>query len=70
MRSIQFTVLLIGACIQMQYAQIFSGTLSNHGLGTPEMEIVIMPYGMDNPVKVGTLAEDGTLKMDIPGSDY
>ena len=69
MRSILFTFLLIGAGIQMQYAQSFSGILSNHEPGTPEMEIVLMPYGMDHPVKVGTLADDGTLKMEIPGND-
>ncbi len=69
MRSVLYALMFISTGVQMLHSQSFSGTLSNHTPGNDEMDIVIMPYSMEYPVKVGTLLMDGTINITFPNSD-
>ncbi|MDT8347044.1 MAG: hypothetical protein RQ756_04525, partial [Flavobacteriaceae bacterium] len=61
-------LLALYICISKINAQSFQSKLENHLPGLPEMELVILPYGMDYPVKLGTVKPDGGLHFKIPDS--
>ncbi len=50
-------------------AQTFSAKLNNPLPGLPEMDVVLLPFGMDYPFKIGVLKKDGTLSFDLSNSD-
>ncbi|MEX0996805.1 MAG: hypothetical protein WDZ45_07140 [Flavobacteriaceae bacterium] len=50
-------------------AQTFSAKLDNPLSGMPEMDVVLLPFGMDYPIKIGVLKKDGTLSFDLSNSD-
>ncbi|MEA1787521.1 hypothetical protein U1E44_15575 [Arenibacter sp. GZD96] len=50
------------------FSQEFNSKLHNPQPGLPEMELVILPYGMDYPVKLGTVKPDGGLHFQMPDS--
>lgn len=57
-----FFLLVIPAVI----AQSLTGKIENHQAGLPEMEIVLMTFGMDTPVKLGTVDAQGNLNITLP----
>ncbi|WP_339611708.1 hypothetical protein [uncultured Planktosalinus sp.] len=50
-------------------AQTITSKLENHQPGFPEMDLVLLSFGADYPIKIGVLQKDGTLKIDLSDVD-
>ena len=46
--------------------QSFTGKIENATPDKPAMDIVLFMFGLDNPVKVGTVDEKGNISIDFP----
>lgn len=57
-------ILIFGG--QLVLGQDAHPKLHNPHPGMPEMELVLLPYGADFPVKLGTVKVDGTIELQLP----
>src|SRR5690606_39284239 len=50
-------------------AQKITSKLENHQPGFPEMDLVLLSFGADYPIKIGVLQKDGTIMIDLSNID-
>lgn len=50
-------------------AQNFTAKLDNPQSGLPDMDVILMPFGADSPIKVGTLKPGGELQFNFDNID-
>lgn len=62
-------IITLCLCFIKTQAQTISAELKNPLPGLPEMDVVILPFGLDYPFKIGVLHKDGTLEIDLSKSD-
>lgn len=55
--------LVLSLMFLVSQGQTFSGKVANHTKG--DMDVVLTLFGMDKPVKIGTLDANGNLKIDF-----
>lgn len=40
--------------------------INDYPFGSEEVNVILMPFGMENPIKVGTLSKSGVISFDFP----
>lgn len=40
--------------------------INNYPLGNSEVNVIVMPFGMDNPIIIGSMSKSGEIKFDLP----
>jgi hypothetical protein len=40
--------------------------LDNYPFGSLDVNVMVMPFGMENPIKIGTISKDGDINFDLP----
>jgi hypothetical protein len=40
--------------------------VDNYPLASSAVEVIVMPFGIDNPIKIGTISESGIIEFDFP----
>lgn len=62
-------IITLCLCFINTQAQTISAKLNNPLPGLPEMDVVILPFGLDYPFKIGVLRKDGTLEINLSNSE-
>ncbi|NCP85152.1 MAG: hypothetical protein GW823_09720, partial [Bacteroidetes bacterium] len=44
----------------------FQPKLENYPFGSLEVNLMVMPFGMDNAIKIGTMSKSGDIQFDFP----
>ena len=64
MKTLFFT--LIGMLVfQYSFSQT-KPTIENYPFGSLDVNIVVMPFGMENPLKIGTVSKSGEMQFNFP----
>jgi hypothetical protein len=63
----KFNVLLIFVFLafQLQYAQA-QAKIDDYPFGSLDVNIMVIPFGMENPIKIGTMSKSGAIQFEIP----
>ena len=61
------SLLFIVSIIFFNYAQSQSqAKIDNYKLGNSDVNIVLNPFGMENPITIGTISKSGDIQFDFP----
>lgn len=61
--TLTFMISLLLVCNGFSQTQ---SKIDNYPLGNLEVAVIVMPFGMDNPIKIGTMSKSGTIEFNFP----